>query len=1048
MSIFDETGQSSSITEGGRALELFTDRYKSIRLFSKFINDNPAHKQIIYFYGDGGNGKSLLLKYLRKNFCKRVSPDNWTYIWKLGRTDEKLLKIIEEAVDTTPVPSALLDFGMDVVGEDRPQDPFWGLRMLKRQLIGYRLHFPLYDFACVSYLHLTRQLTPERLRNLFPPEEIQFVSDIAEAVSNSKSVAIGKAILAIINKHSKDWRGWLTLYMLRSKLSEEQLELISNIDLESELVDQLPRLFAEDLNAAISIQNIQRLVLFFDTHDAFWGEQKQSGLSEEISYRRDEWFRRLLAHLHLHEGVVAVVAGRQPPNWDKTANVPIPKQYVYLKSVGFFSKEDAKTYLRRAGVSDATMRDSLAKYAQVESGKVHPFYLGLCADLVFAASGQEESLTLEEFKSSEGIDIKGKKLTNRLLRYVGGEVEYAVRALSACRSFDRETYFLLGDELKFNATEPAFKSLIEFSFVWRSEQNGVEVYRIHELLRRLLLERKDEVTRKADEALFKYYQQRGDAAALAESVYHLNRLDWRQGIDKWHFLFAVGWEVGPRELCRVMLGIRRELIVEDDYENGKLTLEEAKFLMTTGKYDEAKQQCLEGIASLEKAMALTPYYYIGDAIGEAYVLLGQLQNWDTKYLESLQSYKVALRIFDHLIASSPEEQDAYAGKARTLCAIGDLQDRLSSYDAAVVSYTAAIATFGQVLEQQPHNIYARRDLANAHRLLGQTLFLLSRYPETLENYKRAIKVINKAIPRARPLVEFSELKGDIYLEIGHTYKRLSEVDKAEKYFRKSYSVCKESLKFSPDNSGALVATGLSLRYLGDLQLGDSQYGIGRNDEAKKHFAESVEYFNKALEVNPHSEQVRYNKAYVLVSLGEAIQWEPGGEAIKVLTEAAELFEELTLNAPRHIEAHDAHANALMKLCKAQFLKSKWEDAVETCKRAVVVYDKALAIAPKAVGSLNNKGRALERLGQMSAAMGKFSAGVQYFKEALEVFEMSLAIAPDDKRILQERELLKFDLLPMEAAMRDGNLMDGMIISVKEALERLQKHEGSDKDENL
>lgn len=253
--------------------------------------------------------------------------------------------------------------------------------------------------------------------------------------------------------------------MLRRKLSEDQIEQIRDIDLESELIDHLPRLFAEDLNAALSIQNIQRLVLFFDTHEAFWEEHKQTGLSNEILYRRDEWFRRLLGHLNLKEGIVAVVAGRVAPNWHKAVNVAISNQYVYFKAVGYFSIEDAKNYLKRAGVGDAALRECLAKYAQVESGKVHPFYLGLCADLVFAASEQGKSLDLEDFKSSEGIDIKGKKLINRLLRYVSGEVEHAVNALSACRSFHRETYFLLGKELNFMATDPAFKSLVEFSFV-------------------------------------------------------------------------------------------------------------------------------------------------------------------------------------------------------------------------------------------------------------------------------------------------------------------------------------------------------------------------------------------------------------------------------------------------------------------------------------------------------------------------------------------------------------------------------------------------------
>lgn len=173
------------------------------------------------------------------------------------------------------------------------------------------------------------------------------------------------------------------------------------------------------------------------------------------------------------------------------------------------------------------------------------------------------------------------------------------------------------------------------------------------------------------------------------------------------------------------------------------------------------------------------------------------------------------------------------------------------------------------------------------------MYVLSRYSEALENYKKALKVLNRDIPHARPLVEFNELKADIYLEIGKTYKRLSEFGKAEKNFRKSSAVCKQGLQFASDNSDILTATGLSLRNLGDLK--SEMY---KHDEAAQHFTEAIEYLNRALEINPDSEAVRYNKAYALLSLGEALEWNLGSEAIEVLTEAAELFKQITLNNPQ------------------------------------------------------------------------------------------------------------------------------------------------------
>ncbi len=78
MSILNKTGQSSdTITEGWRALKLFTDRREAIRLFSSYLNDDPAREQVLFFYGDGGNGKSLLLRFLREYYCKRLRQENW-----------------------------------------------------------------------------------------------------------------------------------------------------------------------------------------------------------------------------------------------------------------------------------------------------------------------------------------------------------------------------------------------------------------------------------------------------------------------------------------------------------------------------------------------------------------------------------------------------------------------------------------------------------------------------------------------------------------------------------------------------------------------------------------------------------------------------------------------------------------------------------------------------------------------------------------------------------------------------------------------------------
>src|SRR5262249_15976008 len=71
-----------SVTETSRAIKHFTNRKKSIRHFADYLNDNPINK-ILFFHGDGGNGKTLLLRFLKDKCCKRLDADNWEYVKSL-----------------------------------------------------------------------------------------------------------------------------------------------------------------------------------------------------------------------------------------------------------------------------------------------------------------------------------------------------------------------------------------------------------------------------------------------------------------------------------------------------------------------------------------------------------------------------------------------------------------------------------------------------------------------------------------------------------------------------------------------------------------------------------------------------------------------------------------------------------------------------------------------------------------------------------------------------------------------------------------------------
>ena len=85
MSIEDELqGQTlpsiESMTGIERVLDLFANRIAERRHFAAYLNDQPPQNKILFFHGDGGNGKSWLLRLLKERYCHTLLPTSWEYV--------------------------------------------------------------------------------------------------------------------------------------------------------------------------------------------------------------------------------------------------------------------------------------------------------------------------------------------------------------------------------------------------------------------------------------------------------------------------------------------------------------------------------------------------------------------------------------------------------------------------------------------------------------------------------------------------------------------------------------------------------------------------------------------------------------------------------------------------------------------------------------------------------------------------------------------------------------------------------------------------------
>jgi hypothetical protein len=575
MSISEKIGQQQSLTEKHRALQHFTNRNELTRRFAEYLNDDHPHERILFFYGDGGNGKSLLVKFLQENCCKSFSADIWQEL--KAKTNAEVADFIQNVTDWEcdfkPVPAVLLDFDQKPIDDDRPQDPFYGLLMLRRGLVSaaarleYKLNFPLYEFACVWYLKQKGKLTNELLNKLFPTTELFFGSGIITAVKEIYKIvkstelviplsflpSLASNILSIIAKYLGED---LTLYLRGWGIKQEHIQKIMQLDSDKELIHALPGLFAEELNITMQRPDAPpRIVLFFDTHEAFWGDWRNRG--EARFFMQDEWLRALLAQLELSRGIVVVVAGREIPRWAEASQWSIVAEKLELKQVFNFTTTDAHRYLQRVGIEDEQWRETLINQcACIETDRVHPFSLGLSADVFLTAKEKGEPLTPADLPNSPQMNQKLKGLVELLLKYVDEEIGDAVDALSACRAFNRELYFKLSQALHFNPTNAAFRTLTRFSFVWQAEQWGQDWYRIHPLVCRLNRKRNQEMTQSAHTFLEEYYREQSN---VAEAIYHAYWQNQQRAIEEWLEVFERAKQQEDFELCRTLAAIRKEL---------------------------------------------------------------------------------------------------------------------------------------------------------------------------------------------------------------------------------------------------------------------------------------------------------------------------------------------------------------------------------------------------------------------------------------------------------------------------------------------------------
>ncbi|WP_447212890.1 hypothetical protein [Bacillus cereus] len=984
MAIFNEY---ESVTEDNqRSLALFTDRRHLIRRFASYLNEDPAPNSILYFYGDGGNGKSLLLKYLYKNCCKRLKfAENWMHLQSLSDIDFVNQFVDSEGMEELPV--GFIDFGTQPREDFRPLESFSSLLKLRRDLAHKGLKFPVFDYASILYLHKTDKLTQERVRQLFPSEELDLVASLLELSEKTiPGVSQVKAVLALFSKKIENQ---YTIFLHQRKVDSTQITKIGQMDPDTELINELPKLFAQDLNKSMELSSNSRVILLFDTHESFWGHQRN--MSSHLFFEQDEWLRCLLGHLDLEKGILVAVAGREVPNWGEASKWPIPSKYLEKHLVDHLPYEDAQCYLHKAEIQDPALVDSILSYTEVADNEYHPFYLGLCVDVVLQARSNGIELQAEDFKLGAGD--KAHTLVQRLLRYVDLEIEFAVKALSACRNFDFSTYETLGEGMKYRPSRANFEILKNFSFVWKDPESSR--FRIHDLLRRILFETGNEQTKQAHSILEQHYRwlaQEGAMEARVEFVFHHNRLNPEDGVKEWVDLFKDALYDSQFDLARLLLQLSHELIGINMRKSLVCQLR-GDFYRIISKYSEAKDEFVQAVTEINQVIMREeahPIFHIrkGTAmrrLARLLELLSEYEDVQGYYRDSIIEFQIANEL-------DPENSYILNHQAESWIDLGDLLNDLSRYEEVEQCYQKAIELNENALLLNPEDIGLQESNIQYLSKIGSFLEMFSSREETEKIYQKRISFYQNLVKREQ------NSSNAYYYSMGNAIMALAGLKLAQSLYQETHelylqglSCYKQSIAINPDDIEVLEKLGKVFRDIGHLFELRSDY-----EEARSHYQKSIEQYNLVLDTANQDISTLISKSKVLNSLGEV------EETLSRYDEAEASYlsavEELNLVlsiTPNHLEALHTKALIMRDLATLRFSLAKEEEAEIDCQKSISIYEFVLQVTPRDVTILHNLVGSCISLGNMKLKQAFYPDAERIFKKAIDLVNQILEITPHD-----------------------------------------------------
>lgn len=226
--------------------------------------------------------------------------------------------------------------------------------------------------------------------------------------------------------------------------------------------EQLPKFFAADLYRHMTIQGIDKCVLFFDSYEFLWKE----GRGAENKLSNDAWIRTMV-NMHMLDKVIFVLSGREKLQWELEYKTWLDK--IQLVQLDVLAPDFAKHYLSLCKIEDESIQDSIIK-----ATNGHPYYLDLCVETYYKEMNSHKVVTPDCFEG------EFQKIQERFFKSLGKDEVAALQVLSVPRFYDYEVFEMLNHQFHTGYSMTSFDNFNAFSFIKREASSK---YIIHMLMR-------------------------------------------------------------------------------------------------------------------------------------------------------------------------------------------------------------------------------------------------------------------------------------------------------------------------------------------------------------------------------------------------------------------------------------------------------------------------------------------------------------------------------------------------------------------------------------